>query len=57
MSYEDAFKAALTLNAEWKDHVFLYKCIDHPMYWATLQPIAPYSSFILVGEVRRMTPR
>jgi len=57
MDYEFAFKAALTLNAEWKDHVYLYKCSDQPMYWATFHPIAPSSSFILIGEVRRMSPR
>lgn len=58
MTYEQAYEAALTQNMEQRATVKLYKCIKYPeVYWATFSTVAPYSSFVLIGEVRRMTPR
>ncbi len=58
MTYEDAWEAALTQNMEQRATVKLYKCIEYPnVYWATFVTAAPHSSFVLIGEVRRMTPR
>ena len=55
MTYAEAFDLAVELNAGTRETVRVYK-IDG-MYWATTVPLSPYSSAILIGEVRRRTPR
>jgi hypothetical protein len=55
MTYEEAFDLAVELNAGTRETVRVYK-IDG-MYWATTTPVSPYSSAVLIGEVRRRTPR
>ncbi len=55
MTYPEAFARAVEMNGINRQPVRIYK-IDG-MYWSTVMCASPYSSAVLIGEVRRMTPR